>query len=198
MVTIGILQFSRTPNEYWSPYSKISLEQPFQPINAQLLMSNNNGHQVLYDLSAQRLATRAGSTSPAWHLVETHQYIYDSAYTLLRPRSVLIVGGGTGNEAAAALRHNVDKVDVVEIDPVIIRIGQTLHPERPYSDSRVRVINDDARHYMATTNRKYDLIIFGFLDSTSHLSSMSNIRFDNYVYTIESFRQAHLLLEPGG
>src|SRR5262245_7450168 len=198
ILTIGILQYFRKPDEYWSPYSKISLEQPIQPINAQLLMSNNNGHQVLYDLSPERLASRTDLTHPAWHLVEAHRHIYDSPYALVRPRSVLIVGGGTGNEAAAALRHNVDRVDVVEIDPVIIEIGRRLHPEKPYSDSRVHVINDDARHYMATTDQKYDLIIFGFLDSTSHLSSMSNIRLDNYVYTVESFRQARLLLEPSG
>src|SRR5262249_9610346 len=76
ILTIGILQFFRISNEYWSPYSKISLEEPVQPVNAQMLMSNNNGHQVLYDLSPQRLASRAGSTDPLWHLVETHQYIY--------------------------------------------------------------------------------------------------------------------------
>jgi spermidine synthase len=130
--------------------------------------------------------------------VESHQFIYDSAYAMLRPHSVLIVGGGTGNEAAAALRHNVERVDVVEIDPVIVEIGRRLHPENPYSDSRVRLINDDARHYMSTTDQKYDLIIFGFLDSTSHLSSMSNIRLDNYVYTVESFQQARRLLKPTG
>src|SRR5436305_14310814 len=51
---------------------------------------------------------------------------------------------------------------------------------------------------MATTHQRYDLIIVGFLDSTSHLSSMSNIWLDNYVYTIESFRQSRALFNPGG
>jgi hypothetical protein len=87
---------------------------------------------------------------------------------------------------------------VVEIDPTISQIGQTFHPEQPYSDSRVRIINDDARHYMTTTDQRYDLVIFGFLDSTSYLSSMSNIRLDNYVYTVESFRRARSLLNPNG
>ena len=51
---------------------------------------------------------------------------------------------------------------------------------------------------MTTTDQRYDLVIFGFLDSTSHLSSMSNIRLDNYVYTVESFRRARSLLNPNG
>jgi hypothetical protein len=125
-------------------------------------------------------------------------YLYESAYHIVQPHSVLIVGGGTGNEAAAAVRNGVEQIDVVEIDPTIIAIGREFHPERPYLNSRVRIINDDARHYMATTSQRYDLIIVGFLDSTSQLSSMSNIRLDNYVYTIESFRQARALLNPDG
>src|SRR5437867_3776751 len=37
-----------------------------------------------------------------------------------------------------------------------------------------------------------------FIASFAALSSMSNIRLDNYVYTIESFCQARALLNPGG
>jgi hypothetical protein len=198
VMTLAVLQFFRTPQEFWSPYSKISLDTSSEILNARMLLTNNNGHQVLYDLSKERLATASNMPAAERDLIQSHAYIYDSAYSILQPRSVLIVGGGSGNEAAAAIRRNVEKIDVVEIDPVIIEIGRRYHPERPYGDPRVRVINDDARHYMATTSQRYDLVIFGFLDSTSQLSSMSNIRLDNYVYTLESFKQARALLNDGG
>jgi hypothetical protein len=197
LVTVGILQLARESREYWSPYSKITLSDAIPQTNARLLSTNNNGHQVLYDLSPGRLAV-LGNRNSIRELTETHKDIYESAYSILQPRSVLIVGGGTGNEAAAALRRGAQKVDVVEIDPAIIRIGRGYHPEQPYQDARVRIINDDARHYLSTTDQRYDLIVFGFLDSTSYLSSMSNIRLDNYVYTVESFRQARSLLNPDG
>src|SRR5262249_11472892 len=166
--------------------------------NARMLSTNNNGHQVLYDLSTDRLAGHAPNENDSWQIAWRHRFLYDSAYSVVAPKSVLIIGGGTGNEAAAALRRGVERVEVVEIDPVIIDIGKKYHPERPYADQRVHVINDDARHYMAVTPERYDLVIFGFLDSTSHLSSISNIRLDNYVYTLESFRQARALLKPDG
>ncbi len=194
----AVLLAFRSPQEFWSPYSKISLEAPVATINARQLLTNNNGHQVLYDLSNERMANLANISSEHASLVQTHRYIYDSPYAVVHPRSVLLIGGGAGNEAAAALRHGVERVDVVEIDPVIIDIGRQYHPERPYADSRVRIINDDARHHLAVTREKYDLVLFGFLDSTSQLSSMSNIRLDNYVYTFESFKQARSLLNPGG
>jgi spermidine synthase len=198
VLAIGVLEFSKKSQEYWSPYSKIVLDEPQPTIGSRLLTANNNGHQMLYDLSAKRLASRGNDTSAAWGLVQAHVDIYESSYQIVPAHSVLIVGGGTGNEAAAALRRGVERIDVVEIDPVIIEIGRAFHPERPYLDSRVRIINDDARHYMATTRERYDLVIFGFLDSTSHLSSMSNIRLDNYVYTLESFKAARSLLNPDG
>jgi hypothetical protein len=198
VAVVGVMILFRSGEELWSPYSKIDLTPAHPLINARELFTNNNGHQVMYDLSEKRLANQYNDPEGFWHLAQAHVYIYGSAYEIVRPRSVLIVGGGTGNEAASAVRHGVERVDVVEIDPVIISIGRALHPEQPYMSGRVRIINDDARHYMATTTERYDLIIVGFLDSTSHLSSMSNIRLDNYVYTIESFKQARALLNPGG
>ena len=68
LLTIGILQLARAPREYWSPYSKISLADPVPLVNARLLSTNNNGHQVLFDLSPTRLASRGDSRNPVWDL----------------------------------------------------------------------------------------------------------------------------------
>src|SRR5439155_3095813 len=176
VAVVAVMLLFRSGGELWSPYSKITVTPAHPLINARELFTNNNGHQVMYDLSAKRLANRYADPEGLWHLAQAHVYVYGAAYEMVHPRSVLIVGGGTGNEAASAVRHGVERIDVVEIDPVIISIGRSFHPEDPYSNPHVRIINDDARHYMATTRERYDLIIFGFLDSTSHLSSMSNIR----------------------
>ncbi len=83
------------------------------------------------------------------------------------------------------------------IDPVIIEMGRRYHPERPYDSPRVTVVNDDARSFFASTDRKYDLIIFGLLDSHT-MTSMTNARFDHYVYTLESIARARSLLKEGG
>ena len=131
LITVGILEFAHAPREFWSPYSKITLSDALPGVNSRLLSTNNNGHQVLYDLLPERLASRGESANPIWDLARTRQYMYESAYAVVHPRSVLIVGGGTGNETAAALRRGVERVDVVEIDPTIIRLGRIYHPERP-------------------------------------------------------------------
>ena len=54
------------------------------------------------------------------------------------PRKLLIVGAGTGNDAAGGLRHGVKQITAVEIDPAIISLGRRHHPEKPYASPAVR------------------------------------------------------------
>jgi SAM-dependent methyltransferase len=111
---------------------------------------------------------------------------------------VLIVGAGTGNDVAAALRAGVGEVVAVDIDPAIVRLGETLHPEQPYADPRVRIEIDDARRVLRTSAAdSYDAVVFGLLDSHTQLAG-SSVRLDNYVFTQESLRDAWRVLRPGG
>ncbi|MEM9658544.1 MAG: methyltransferase domain-containing protein, partial [Planctomycetota bacterium] len=109
----------------------------------------------------------------------------------------LIVGAGSGNDVAGALRRGAERITAVEIDPAIVDMGRRLHPERPYASSKVRVVEDDARSYFATADAKFDLIIFGLLDSHT-TTAMTNARLDHYVYTRESLARAKSLLKEGG
>ena len=95
---------------------------------------------------------------------------------------MLVVGAGSGNDAAGVLRNGVERVVAVEIDPGIIELGRRFHPEKPYADPRCVVVNDDARSYFATCTEKFDVIAFGLLDSHT-TTAMTNARLDHYVYT---------------
>src|SRR5207248_3774945 len=96
------------------------------------------------------------------------------------------------------LQNGAKYIDAVEIDPVIQEIGKDVHPNQPYSDPRVHVHINDARAFLRTTRQKYDVIVFGTLDSQTLLSGMSSVRLDNYVYTVESFASARARLKPDG
>lgn len=113
-------------------------------------------------------------------------------------QNVLVLGAGSGNDVSAALRHNVKHVDAVEIDPTILSLGKTEHPEKPYSDPRVSAYVNDARNFLSSDKTKYDLIVFGFVDSTVSFSMLSSVRLDNFLYTIESLKMATEALAPDG
>ncbi len=118
----------------------------------------------------------------------------------LRPNShrVAIVGAGTGNDVAAALRRGVEHIDAIEIDPAILALGVSYHPEQPYDDPRVTRVIDDARTFLRSTENTYDLIVYGLLDSHTLLSHASSVRLDSFVYTVEGLRDARSHLNENG
>jgi SAM-dependent methyltransferase len=154
---------------------------------------NHTGYQFMTDLSPAFLQRHPNLLHEP---PEQNPYNVPFSFTPPAPR-VLIVGAGTGNDVAAAVRHNSASVDAVEIDPVILGIGRDRHPEHPYSDSQVSAHVTDARAFMKRANRTYDLVLFGLLDSHT-LADYSNMRIDNFVYTKESFQEARALLAPDG
>jgi len=186
-------------NTYWSPYYRITWEQAMPPPGwdrpaTYWVEVNHDYHQKMLDLSREFTA-RFPDAEPNRSALST----YELPYRLVpNPQQVLVVGAGTGNDVAAALRHGAAHVDAVEIDPLILGLGRKLHPEHPYDSPRVSVFVDDARAFFKKTNKRYDLIVFGYLDSQTLLSSFSSIRLDNYVYTLESFREARSLLRESG
>jgi spermidine synthase len=111
---------------------------------------------------------------------------------------VAVVGSGTGNDVAAALRRGATHVDAVEIDPALVELGRRFHPERPYDNERVSLIVNDARTHFRNTEQRYDMIVYGLLDSHALLSHASNVRLDSFVYTVEGFREAFERLNDGG
>jgi spermidine synthase len=197
----------------WSPYQKLAvldLGRPPEPtawdrlggertpptrdIGTHFIAVNNTGYQATIDLDPARAAANPDRFPPE----QLGYSQYDLPPRLHPdPRSMLIVGAGSGNDVAGALRNGVRSVTAVEIDPAIIDIGRRLHPERPYDDPRVRLVTDDARSFFATTTDRYDVIAFGLLDSHT-TTAMTNARLDHYVYTRESLAHARTLLNPGG
>jgi hypothetical protein len=184
----------------WSPYQRLEVRE--------LLIPDRSGAPMRagWTLSVQRVFfMHAYDLSPPFlerignRLLEDISRSYSLPYGLHpSARNVLIVGAGMGNDAAAAVRNGVVHLDAVEIDPTILALGRRLHPERPYEDARVRTVADDARSFLKQTAERYDLIVFGFLDSHILLSGLSSIRLDSFVYTRESFLEARGRLADGG
>ena len=118
----------------------------------------------------------------------------------LHPRCdrVCVVGAGGGLDVEAALLSGAKSVDAVEIDPVLRSLSHRFSAADIYSDPRVRVRIDDGRAFMQSSGKKYDMLVFGLLDSQALFSYSSNIRLDGFIYTVESMRKAYSLLEPDG
>ena len=186
---VGVIAFGALSirGALFSPYYRIDVARGSGAV-AWKVRVNRDNHQLVIDVHAHDPGAAAARA------------VYDLPFLLPREkRDALIVGAGTGNDVAAALRNGFGHVVAVEIDPTILRLGRALHPEHPYADPRVEAVNNDARNYFERTpGRQFDLVCFGLLDSHAMFSSMSTLRLDNYVYTVEALRSAWRHVAPGG
>jgi len=111
-----------------------------------------------------------------------------------RPESVLVVGCGAAVTAGCFVLHpDVQRIVICEIEPSIpAAAGRYFGPENHHviADSRVELVYDDARHYIATTGEQFDIItsdpIHPWVKGAASL------------YSKEYFERCKRHLKPGG
>lgn len=126
----------------WSPYYKVTTIRVASAEADEFL-----GYHVLVDRSRIQDAINFEADLRKSHFKSWVSY-YNLPYFLRAPESVLVLGGGLGNDAVMALANGASEVDVVEIDPVLVELGYSLHPQGPYQDPRINVITNDARAFL--------------------------------------------------
>lgn len=178
IVALGL--FDLAQGDRWSAYHRLSLQT--LPDRTEQLSVNGVPYQ---DLTPASLAPPYFSEVYRQHPGRTFE-------------RVLVIGAGTGNDTAAALRNGVATIDAVDIDPVILDIGVARHPDRPYDDPRVRRHVDDGRAFLRRSEERYDLIVFAQTDSFVLVGSSANLRLESFLFTREAFESARDHLLPGG
>jgi len=189
VLALVVLEWPATPTlqRIYSPYQLLEVGRDAQGLME--IRAAGHYYQRVHDFSQ-------GAEGPVLRRIKDY---YDLPYQLIKqPKNVAVVGAGTGNDVAAALRGNAGHVDAIEIDPAILMLGRDGHPEHPYDDPRVRAVVNDARSFLRTTDQRYDLIVYGLLDSHTLLSQASSVRLDSFVYTVQAMREARARLKPGG
>ena len=109
------------------------------------------------------------------------------------PKSVLIIGLGSGVTAGSVLQHpDVESVEVVEMSPDVIRAAAFFrdHNHDALNHSRLKLIHEDAKAHLLTAGRTYDLIISE--PSNPWMAGVAG------VFTREYFASCRKHLNPGG
>jgi spermidine synthase len=109
------------------------------------------------------------------------------------PRSVLVIGFGTGVTARSAVRvPEVASVDVLEIERAVLDAAPLFaHVNGGVDkDPKVHLVRDDARAYLAAAPKKWDVVISE--PSNPWRAGVASL------YTEEFFRDVRRALAPGG
>ncbi|MEJ2565424.1 MAG: SAM-dependent methyltransferase [Gammaproteobacteria bacterium] len=122
-------------------------------------------------------------------------------YHLFTPRSVLVLGAGGGSDVLQARRQGVASIDAVELNPQLIDLVRNRYgafSAHLYSQPGVRVHAAEARGFVATSPRRYDLIQLPLLDSFAAGAAGLYALNESYLYTVEALRTFIAHLNPNG
>jgi spermidine synthase len=110
------------------------------------------------------------------------------------PKSVLGIGFGAGVSAGTFTRYpGIQKITICEIEPIIPPISTKYFAAQNYEvfkNPKTHVHYDDARHYLMTTNEKFDIIASDPLDVF--------VKGTAALYSKEYFAAVKRHLNPGG
>jgi spermidine synthase len=116
-----------------------------------------------------------------------------SALAHPNPKSVLVVGLGGGVTAGALTLHpGIERIVICEIEPRVVGAARQFAPENydVLSNPRVEVVFDDARHFLSTTDERFDVITS---DPIHPWVRGNSVLFSREYYEIVKSR-----LKPGG
>jgi spermidine synthase len=103
------------------------------------------------------------------------------------PKKILLISGGISGTIPEILKYHPDRIDYVELDPEIIRIG------RQYAaipdDQRICFIKGDARKFIRQSGEKYDVVLV-------NLPEPSTLLINRY-YSREFLAELKKVLGPG-
>ena len=104
----------------------------------------------------------------------------------------LLVGLGSGVSLGSLLKHDVKKVDVLEISEAVAEASHFFNDynNQALEDARVNLVIGDGRHHLARTSKTYNLIVSQ--PSNPWISGVSNL------FTTEYYQLMHKRLSTDG
>jgi spermidine synthase len=110
-----------------------------------------------------------------------------------KPESILILNGGVGGMIHEILKYPVNRVDYVELDPLLLKLVQefpTSLTQSELSDKRVKIHYMDGRLFVQRTGGRFDVIFIG-------LSAPQSLQ-TNRLFSSEFFSMARGKMDSSG
>ncbi len=133
--------------------------------------------------------------------VQDMKWSYRALPFRLTPNAeTLIIGPGGGPDVVAALASGSKKVTAVEMNPLMLKFVRSYGARAGnlYDRPDVETVLSEGRNFISRTDRKFDIILLGFVDSWASVASGGLSLSENYLYTAEAMRAYYDHLKPNG
>ena len=163
----------------WNAYSRIDAVEGFPPPNLARLYIDSD----------------AWTNAQEWDgKIESIRNVRDwyraLPFRLVNHPDTLVIGPGGGSDVLVALGSGSRKVTAVELNPLMLQFVRH-YGERAgniYNRPDVEVIQSEGRNFISRTDRKFDIIFLGFVDTWASVASGGLSLSENYLYTTEALR----------
>ncbi|MFH2048103.1 MAG: polyamine aminopropyltransferase [bacterium] len=108
-----------------------------------------------------------------------------SLFTHPSPKKVLIIGGGDCGTLTEVLKHpEVESCTMCEIDKMVVEVSKKYFPNltKGIDDPRAKLIFDDGKIFIETTNEKFDIILLDLSDPIGPAAELFQKEFHQKVY----------------
>ena len=174
----------------WNAYSRIDVVTGFPaPYLARLYIDSDAWTNILrWDGRVEGISDWA-----TWYRALPFKVAPKEAKTL-------IIGPGGGSDVLVALAAGSETVTAVEMNPLMLRFVRQFGAEAGnlYDHPRVEAILSEGRTFIRRTDRRFDVILLGFVDSWAAVASGGLSLSENHLYTVEAFRAYYDHLSPDG
>ena len=133
--------------------------------------------------------------------VQDMKWSYRALPFRLTPNAeTMIIGPGGGPDVVAALASGSKKVTAVEMNPLMLKFVRSYGARAGnlYDRPDVETVLSEGRNFVSRTDRKFDIILLGFVDSWASVASGGLSLSENYLYTAEAMRAYYDHLKPDG
>jgi SAM-dependent methyltransferase len=134
-------------------------------------------------------------------LAELRDWYRAIPFKMAPPRArTLIIGPGGGSDVLVALAAGSEKVTAVEMNPLMLRFARHFGARAGnlYDHPQVETILSEGRTFIRRSDRRFDVILLGFVDSWAAVASGGLSLSENHLYTVEALQSYYDHLTPGG
>lgn len=177
----------------WNSFSRIDVTRQLHP------QDNDDDHNNGRSRALSAIAIDADADTPVfkWNgssadLVWLKRFMDYLPFEIsTQVNNTLVIGSGGGEDVLVALAGGSKKVTAVEINPLIISTAKQFGNSAGnlYDRKEVELFIDDGRRFISSSDSKYDRIVIKLVDSWAAQLAGGYALSENYLYTVEAFRQ---------
>jgi predicted membrane-bound spermidine synthase len=178
----------------WNSFSRIDVTRQLHPQDSDNDDDNNGRSKALSAIAIDADADTPvfkwnGSSADLVWLKRFMDYLPFEISTQVN--NTLVIGSGGGEDVLVALAGGSKKVTAVEINPLIISTAKQFGNSAGnlYERKEVELFIDDGRRFISSSDSKYDRIVIKLVDSWAAQLAGGYALSENYLYTVEAFRQ---------